>query len=93
MINCTYHGSNANVSVPQINPLSVLVVTADVSAKFALPCLANGYPSTIVAAAEFAPGMPNSMPEYVSPVVEAATTAIQKITPRYGSLAKKDIMP
>ena len=27
------------------------------------------------------------------PVVEAATTAIQKITPRYGSLAKKDIMP
>ena len=55
---------------------------AAVRAYVALPCLASGCPSTIVAADELAPGIPNNTPEYVSPVVDAATVAIQKTTPR-----------
>ena len=63
----------------------MLVVTAALIAYVALPCSARGNPSTIVAAAELAPGIPNSTPVYVSPVVLAATTAITNITPKYGS--------
>ena len=52
------------------------------SARAAIPFLAIGKPSTMVAAAELAPGMPNSTPLNESPVVEDATTATQNITPR-----------
>ena len=52
-----------------------------------MPCNASGKPSTIVAAALLAPGMPNSTPLKLSPVVLAATTAITNITPKYGSNA------
>ena len=82
IINCAYHGRSANVSVPHSSPLIVDVVTAAVIAYVALPCSANGNPSTIVAAALLAPGMPRRTPVNVSPVVLDATTAIQKITPR-----------
>ena len=82
IISFAYQGNKAKVSVPQSKPLIVLVVIADVKAYVALPCCANGCPSTIVAAAELAPGIPNSIPLYVSPVVLAATTAIQNITPK-----------
>jgi hypothetical protein len=82
IISLIYCGNRAKVNVPQNNPFNVLVVIAAVNASVALPCCANGYPSTIVAAAELAPGIPNSIPAYVSPVVLEATTAIQKITPR-----------
>ena len=71
----------------------VLVVTAAEIAYDALPCLANGNPSIIVAAALLAPGMPSKIPEKLSPVVLAATTAIKKITPEYGSLTKYGISP
>jgi len=57
------------------------VIAAD-SALDASPLRAMGKPSTMVAAAELAPGMPNSTPLNESPVVDEATTATQKITPR-----------
>jgi hypothetical protein len=68
-----------------MRPFKVDVVTAAVIAYVALPCCARGKPSTIVAALELAPGIPNKTPANVSPVVEEATTAIQNTTPRYGS--------
>ena len=55
---------------------------AALNALVASPFLAMGKPSTIVAAAELAPGMPSSTPLNESPVVDEATTATQKITPR-----------
>ena len=91
IISCAYQGNSAKVSVPHNNPLIVLVVTAAVIAYVALPLSARGKPSTIVAAALLAPGIPNSTPVNVSPVVLAATTAIQKITPKYGSPLKYPI--
>ena len=57
------------------------VIAAD-NALDASPFCAIGNPSTIVAAAEFAPGIPNNTPLKKSPVVDDATTATQKITPR-----------
>jgi hypothetical protein len=77
-----YHGKNKNVSEPKNNPLAVLDVIAALNALVASPFLAIGNPSTMVAAAELAPGMPNSTPLKESPVVEDATTATQKITPK-----------
>tara|TARA_B100000482_G_scaffold40317_1_gene25829 strand:+ start:649 stop:903 length:255 start_codon:yes stop_codon:yes gene_type:complete len=77
-----YHGKNKNVSDPKNNPLKVDDVIAADKALVASPFLAMGNPSTIVAAAELAPGMPNSTPLKESPVVEDATTATQKITPK-----------
>jgi hypothetical protein len=77
-----YHGKNKNVSDPKNNPFAVLDVIAALNALVASPFLAIGNPSTIVAAAELAPGMPNSTPLKESPVVEDATTATQKITPK-----------
>ena len=73
---------NKTVSDPKSNPLAVLAVIAADKALVASPFLAIGNPSTIVAAAELAPGMPNSTPLKESPVVEDATTATQKITPK-----------
>ena len=74
-----------NTRLPHSSPFTVLVNTAALMAYVALPCSASGKPSTIVAAAELAPGIPNSMPVMLSPVVLPATTAIQNTTPRYGS--------
>ena len=87
IIKLLYQGNNAKVSVPQSNPLNVLHTIAAVNASVALPCSASGKPSTIVAAAEFAPGIPSSTPLKLSPVVLAATTDITNITPKYGSNA------
>ena len=56
------------------------VIAAD-RALVASPRFAIGNPSTIVAAAELAPGIPSNTPLNESPVVEEATTATQKITP------------
>ena len=81
-IKLVYQGSRKKVSDPHNNPFIVDVVTAALIAYVALPCKARGKPSSIVAAAELAPGIPNSTPVYVSPVVLAATTAITKITAR-----------
>lgn len=67
---------------PNSSPLSVEDVMAADRALEASPFLAMGNPSTMVAAAELAPGMPSSTPEKESPVVDEATTATQKITPR-----------
>src|SRR6056300_1809117 len=83
-----YHGKNKNVNDPQNRPLQVDEVIAALNALVASPFLAMGNPSTMVAAAELAPGMPNSTPLNESPVVDEATTATQKITPRYGESAK-----
>ena len=77
-----HDGKNKNVSDPQNRPLAVLDVMAARKARVASPFLAMGNPSTIVAAAELAPGIPNSTPLNESPVVEDATTATQNITPR-----------
>jgi hypothetical protein len=85
---CVYQGKNKNVSDPKSNPLKVDDVIAADKALVASPFLAMGNPSTIVAAAELAPGMPNSTPLKESPVVDEATTATQKITPKYGSPTK-----
>ena len=66
-------------------PFAVILpddVIAAESARVASPFLAIGKPSTIVADAELAPGLPNSTPAKESPVVEDATTATQKIKPR-----------
>jgi hypothetical protein len=82
MTTLVYHGKNKNVSDPQNRPFAVLDVMAALKALVASPFLAIGNPSTIVAAAELAPGMPNSTPLKESPVVEDATTATQNITPR-----------
>ena len=84
-IKLVYQGNKKKVSDPQSKPFIVDVVTAALIAYVALPCSARGKPSIIVAAAELAPGIPNRTPVYVSPVVLAATTAITKITARYGS--------
>ena len=81
-IRLVYHGNKKKVSEPHNNPFIVDVVTAALIAYVALPCSAKGKPSSIVAAAELAPGIPSSTPVYVSPVVLAATTAITKITAR-----------
>ena len=88
IMSCEYQGSKEKVSEPHISPLTVDVTIAAVMAYVALPFFASGCPSTIVAAAELAPGMPNKTLVYVSPVVLAATTAIQNITPKYGSYEK-----
>ena len=88
MTTCVYHGRNKNVSDPQNKPFAVLDVIAADNALVASPFLAIGNPSTIVAAAELAPGMPSSTPLNESPVVDEATTATQKITPKYGSPTK-----
>ena len=61
------------------------MVTAADNAYVALPCCAKGNPSTIVAADELAPGIPNNTEVNVSPVVDAATTATMNITAKYGS--------
>ena len=71
-----------SVSDPQNRPLQVDDVIAALRALVASPFLAMGNPSTIVAAAELAPGMPNSTPANESPVVDEATTATQNITPK-----------
>ena len=63
-------------------PLQVDEVIAALNALVASPFLAIGKPSTMVAAAELAPGMPKSTPANESPVVDEATTATQNITPR-----------
>jgi hypothetical protein len=83
-----YHGNNKNVKDPNRSPFNVDDVIAADSALDASPFLAMGKPSTMVAAAELAPGMPKSTPLKESPVVEEATTATQKITPKYGVSAK-----
>ena len=70
------------VSDPNSSPFSVEDVIAADRARVASPLCASGKPSTMVAAAELAPGMPNSTPEKESPVVDEATTATQKITPK-----------
>jgi hypothetical protein len=88
-----YHGNSKNVNDPNNKPFTLDDVIAAESALLACPFLAMGNPSTIVAAAELAPGMPNSTPLKESPVVDDATTATQNITPRYGSLAKYGITP
>ena len=90
---CEYHGNSKNTKHPHSKPLIVLVVTAALIAYVALPCCAKGNPSTMVAAALLAPGIPNNIPVKLSPVVLAATTAIRNITPRYGSSAKYGIRP
>jgi hypothetical protein len=82
MTTFVYHGKNKKVSDPKNNPLQVDEVIAADNALVASPFLAIGKPSTIVAAAELAPGMPKSTPENESPVVEDATTATQNITPK-----------
>jgi hypothetical protein len=82
MTTFVYQGKNKNVSDPKNKPFAVLDVIAADKALVDSPFLAIGNPSTIVAAAELAPGMPNSTPEKESPVVEDATTATQKITPK-----------
>jgi hypothetical protein len=82
MTTLVYHGKNKNVNDPKNKPFAVLDVIAALNARVASPFLAMGNPSTIVAAAELAPGMPSSTPLKESPVVEDATTATQKITPK-----------
>jgi hypothetical protein len=88
-----FQGNNRNVNDPNNNPFKLDDVIAADKALLACPFFAIGKPSTIVAAAELAPGMPNSTPLNESPVVDDATTATQNITPRYGSLAKYGITP
>ena len=74
-----------NVRHPHISPFTVDEMIADDNARFALPWRARGYPSSIVVAAELAPGIFNNTLAYESPVVDAATSAIQNSTARYGS--------
>jgi hypothetical protein len=77
-----YQGNNKNVSEPNNKPFTLDDVIAADNALLACPFLAIGKPSTIVAAAELAPGMPNNTPLKESPVVDDATTATQNITPK-----------